>query len=95
MKIEISMDLPIMAEPIDRCYDDLEVGKKYPVSMIDMGQSHTSVFLEDKKSVYNSIRFKFYIGEREIDIYKSGLINGYRTLHLPGIWYMDGKDGRL
>jgi hypothetical protein len=95
MKIEITMELPITAKPIDHFYDDLEFGKHYPVSMIDMGQSHTSVFLEDKKSVYNSVRFKFYIGESEIDIYKSGLINGYRTSHLPGIWYVGGKDGRL
>lgn len=95
MKIEISMDLPIMAKPINNCYDDLEVGKQYAVSRIDMGQSYTSVFLEGKKSAYNSIRFAFYIGESEIDIYKSGLINGYRTSHLPGIWYVDGKDGRL
>lgn len=95
MKIEITMNLPITARPKNDHYEDLNIGEDYPVEMIDMGQSNTSVFLEDKKGCYNSIHFGFYLGEREIDIYRSGLINGYRTLHLPGIWYVDGKDGRL
>lgn len=95
MKIEITMNLPITARPKDDHYGDLEVGKAYPVVEIHMGQSNTSVFLEGKKVSCNSVHFDFYLGEREINIYKSGLINGYGTLHLPGIWYMDGKDGRL
>lgn len=95
MKIEFAMNLSITARPIDDHYGMLKNEKDYPVAMIDMGQSSTTVFLEDDKKGYNSIHFGFYIGEREIDIYKSGLINGYRTLHLPGIWYVDGKDGRI
>lgn len=95
MKIEIAMNLQIVAKPVDNHYGDLKEGELYPVEMIHMGQSSTSVFLKDKKVSCNSVHFKFYLGEHEIDIYKSGLINGYRTLHLPGIWYVDGKDGRL
>lgn len=95
MKIEITMNLTITARPKDDHYEELNVGEDYPVKMINMGQSSTSVILEDKKGCYNSILFDFYLGEKEIDIYRSGLINGYRTLHLPGIWYMDGKDGRV
>lgn len=94
MKIEITMNLPIMAKQIDRHYEDLDSEKIYLVNAIYMGQSSTTVFLEGK-GAFNSIHFEFYHGDRKIDIYKSGLINGYRTLHLPGIWYMDGKDGRL
>lgn len=95
MKIEITMNLPIMAKLIDDHYGDLKVGELYQVEDIHMGQSNTSVYLKDKKVSCNSVHFKFYLGDREINIYKSGLINGYATLHLPGIWYMDGKDGRL
>ena len=95
MKIEITMNLKITARPKNDHYEDLNVGEDYPVKMINMGQSSTSVLLEDKRGSYNSVHFDFYLGEKEIDIYKSGLINGYRTLHLPGIWYMDGKDGRI
>ncbi|MBD5464087.1 MAG: hypothetical protein HDR24_13715 [Lachnospiraceae bacterium] len=95
MKISISMNLQITAKPKNNHYEDLNVGEGYPVKMINMGQSSMSVLLEDKRESYNSVHFDFYLGEKEIDIYKSGLINGYRTLHLPGIWYVDGKDGRL
>lgn len=94
MKVEIALNLQITAKQIDSHYEDLEDEKFYLVNGIYMGQSSTTVFLEEK-GAFNSIHFKFYHGEKEIDIYKSGLINGYRTLHLPGIWYMDGKDGRL
>lgn len=95
MKIEIAMNIKITARPKDDYYKELNIGEDYPVTMIDMGQSSTTVFLEDYKRGYNSIHFEFYHGERKIDIYKSGLINGYRTLHLPGIWYVGGKDGGL
>lgn len=95
MKIEITMNLKITARPKDDHYKDLNVGEDYPVTMINMGQSSTSVFLEDKRGSYNSVHFDFYHGEKEINIYKSGLINGYGTLHLPGIWYVNGKDGRI
>ncbi len=95
MKIEIAMNLPITAKPKDCHYEDLEIGKQYPVEIILMGQSNTSVHLKDEKGSYNSVHFSFYLGEKEIDIFRSGLINRYGTLHLPGIWYVDGKDGRI
>lgn len=91
MKIEISKDLPIKAEPINEHYG-LKVDR-YDVRDIEMGQSNTRIFLMGFGSKsFNSIHFKFYLHNEEIDIYNSGLINNYRTLHLPGIRYVDEKE---
>lgn len=37
MKIEIAMNLPITAKPKDSHYENLDIGKQYPVEMILMG----------------------------------------------------------
>lgn len=42
-----------------------------------MGQSNTSVELVGTKGTYNSISFKFMLNGREIDIFRSPLINPY------------------
>ena len=42
-----------------------------------MGQSNTSVGLVGIKGAYNSISFKFMHDGREIDIFRSPLINPY------------------
>lgn len=57
--------------------DGLEVGKEYTVREIIMGQSNTSVYLEETNDCYNSIDFTFKHDSREIDIYHSSLFNPY------------------
>lgn len=56
---------------------DLEVGKFYDVEDIQMGQSHTSIYLKDKKFSYNSVIFEFYENDKQIDIYKDERFNPY------------------
>lgn len=88
MKINISLVLPIKAYPIDEHYGLPK--EKLDVQDISMGQSSTNICLmgyENKH--FNSIHFKFYLRDKEIDIYKSGLINHYMTLGLKGICYIE------
>ena len=75
MKIEFSLNLTIMVQPIDDHYE-MATDRRYVVDDIQMGQSSTSITLMGfgRKS-FNSIHFKFYLRDREIDIYNSGLIN--------------------
>lgn len=91
MKIEFSMNLPIMAQPIDDHYETA-TDRRYEVDDIQMGQSNTRITLMGfGNKAFNSIHFKFYLHDREIDIYNSGLINRYGTVSLPGIRYMDNQ----
>lgn len=88
MKVEYSINLPIMAQPIDNHYE-MATDRRYEVDDIHMGQSSTSIMLMGfGNRPFNSVHFKFYLHDKEIDIYNSGLINRYRTLVLPGIKYM-------
>ena len=57
---------------------DLEVGKSYEVSRINMGQSHTTIYLVAKRNrVYNSVIFEFYEDNKRIDIYADARFNPY------------------
>ena len=56
---------------------DLQVGAYYKVEKIDMGQSYTSIYLEEFFRVYNSVYFEFYENGKEIDIYKDKRFNPY------------------
>ena len=56
---------------------DLEVGKIYEVEDIQMGQSYTDIFLKGKDKSYNSVLFKFYENDKEIDIYRDKRFNPY------------------
>lgn len=56
---------------------DLEYGKEYEVENINMGQSHTSIYLVDKPFPYNSIFFKFYEDGKPLDIYRDKRFNKY------------------
>ena len=78
--MEIKFTLPIMAE-LD--------GKLYEVDYIAMGQSRTSVYLKDDYKHYNSVDLKFYLWDREIDIYSSGACNPYLKVTAPLIKYKD------
>ena len=69
MKVEFIRDLPIKAEPIDNHYGFPRVDK-LDVSNIEMGQSSTSIeLLGYSGKRFNSIHFKFYLYNKEIDIY--------------------------
>lgn len=90
MDINIFYDLPIKAEPIDNYYDLKK--EKYDVKYIEMGQCSTSFkIIGFGEKIFNSIHFNFYLNNRKINIYASGLINRYRTLSLPGICYDEGE----
>ena len=88
MQVNVSFNLPIKAIPIDEHYGLPK--EKLDVKEIHMGQSSTSILImgyADRH--FNSIHFDFYLHNRKIDIYRSGLINGYRTLNLKGIYYLE------
>jgi hypothetical protein len=92
MKVEFIRDLPIKAEPIDDYYDFPRVDR-FDVSNIEMGQSSTSIELYGcTRKRFNSIHFKFYFHNKEINIYDSGLFNTYRWQHLPMIKFVDQKE---
>lgn len=56
---------------------DLQVGAYYKVEKIEMGQSYTSIYLEEFFRVYNSVYFEFYENGKEINIYKDKRFNPY------------------
>ena len=78
--MEIKFTLPIMAE-LD--------GKLYEVETIAMGQSSTRVYFKDDRKGHNSVDLKFYLWDREIDIYPSGAYNPYLKVTAPLIKYKD------
>lgn len=59
----------------------LEVGRKYEVRDIDMGNWYTKVWLEGYSRAFNSVHFEFYEDGKEIDIYNSPKYN---------IWLREG-----
>lgn len=88
MQVNICLNLPIKALSKDEHYGLPK--EKLDVKDIDMGQYSTSISLMgygDKH--FNSIHFDFYLHNRKIDIYRSGLLNRYRTLNLTGIYYLE------
>ena len=87
MEVGFCLDLPIKAEPIDEHYGLKK--DKYDVREINMGQSNTSTMLMGFDKVFNSIHFKYYLYNREIDIYRSGLINPYMKLSQPMICFKE------
>lgn len=74
--MRVQNHIPIKAVAIGE-EDGLEIGTEYDVEDIMMGQSNTSVELAGIKGAYNSISFKFMHDGREIDIFRSPLINPY------------------
>ena len=78
MKIEIVMNLTITARPKDGHYEDLNIGEDYPVKMINMGQSSTSVLLEEER-VY-TLREMDY--DPYIMIYNKQLTKGNEPVRL-------------
>ena len=87
--MRVQNHIPIKAVAI-REEDGLEIGTEYDVEDIMMGQSNTSVELVGTKGTYNSISFKFMLNGREIDIFRSPLINPYMKFDVNnGICYKE------
>ena len=55
----------------------LETGIHYQVSAIDMGQSHTYVYLVDVDGSFNSVNFEFYEDKKLINIFSDKRFNSY------------------
>ena len=65
-------------DPMSSLDTGLEIGKYYVVSNINMGQSYTSITINDKS--FNSVLFEFYDDTlNEIDIYSK--YNPYRSVN--------------
>lgn len=77
MLVDKKFYIILTAIPRDDHYKELEEGKRYAVTLINMGQSHTSVVLEDFRMSFNSVHFNFFIDEKEVDIYSSPIFNHY------------------
>lgn len=87
--MRVQNHIPIKAVAIGE-EDGLEIGTEYDVEDIMMGQSNTSVELVGIKGAYNSISFKFMHDGREIDIFRSPLINPYMRFNgNNGIFYKE------
>lgn len=55
----------------------LQPNTHYEVSSIDMGQSHTYVYLVDVSGAFNSVNFEFYEDNKLIDIFSDKRFNPY------------------
>lgn len=78
MIVDINIKAKCIQESDNSCSfleHDLEFGKMYDVQRIEMGQSYTDIFINNK--CYNSVYFEFYVGNQKIDIYRSSLFNPY------------------
>lgn len=53
------------------------VGNEYPVDMISMGQSHTSVYLSGFRGAFNSVHFEFLEDGCPLDIFRDSRFNPY------------------
>lgn len=90
MKINISMELPVKAIPLNKHYEELEQ-KKYDIADIKMSQSNTSILLEGESKYFNSVHFRFELHGKPIDIYRSGAFNTYLRTKLPLICFEEEK----
>lgn len=90
--MEVTTIVPLTAQMIDGHYKELDGEKKYPVEEIVMGQSSTIFTLENKKGAYNTVHFKFYVDNREVDIYRSALLNPYISFNTnPAIFFNESS----
>ena len=55
----------------------LEVGKSYEVEQIDMGHSHTNVYLKGYEFPFNSVSFEFEEDGKPLDIFSDRRFNPY------------------
>jgi len=55
----------------------LQPNTHYTVSSIDMGQSHTYIYLVDVSGAFNSVNFEFYEDNKLIDVFSDKRFNPY------------------
>ena len=55
----------------------LIAGNEYPVSDISIGQSYTSVHLENFQGAFNSVQFEFYEDGKPLNIFRDRRFNPY------------------
>ena len=58
-----------------------KVGDRIPVCDINMGQSSTSIYLEDYQGSFNSVFFIFEEDGKELDIYGDRRYNPYLSMY--------------
>jgi hypothetical protein len=70
---------PAYGYPSDKQYaeQNLKFIHEYEVDRIEMGQSHTSVYLKEFSRPFNSVLFDFYEDGTEINIFKDCRFNPY------------------
>lgn len=62
-----------------------EVGQRYEVEHIDMGQSSTSIYLKDyPDNCFNSVFFTFEEGGKDLDIFSDARFNPYISMFRKG-----------
>ena len=59
----------------------IKVGDRFTVTDIDMGQSSTSIYLEEHSSSFNSVFFEFEENGEEINIYSDDRYNPYLSMY--------------
>ena len=59
----------------------IKVGDRFTVTDIDMGQSSTSIYLEEHSGSFNSVFFEFEENGEEINIYGDKRYNPYLSMY--------------
>ena len=59
----------------------IKVGDRFTVRTVDMGQSNTSIYLEEHSSSFNSVFFEFEENGEEINIYSDPRYNPYLSMY--------------
>ena len=80
--MEIKIEVPLVAEKNHRFYNVVE---------LEINDFNTYVILEGVNYGDNMVGLKFYVGKREVDIYKSRAFNKYLKLKDDFIFYTGNK----
>lgn len=84
------MSLIAIVETLNAGYDvekqemnnlGIKVGDRFTVIDIDMGQSSTSIYLEEHSGSFNSVFFEFEENGEEINIYNDDRYNPYLSMY--------------
>ena len=59
----------------------IKVGDRFTVRNVDMGQSNTSIYLEEHSGSFNSVFFEFEENGEEINIYSDYRYNPYLSMY--------------
>ena len=75
MERKINVYVPLVLS--NRKKAGLIAGNEYPVSDISIGQSYTSVYLENFQGAFNSVQFEFYEDGKPLNIFRDRRFNPY------------------